>query len=393
MIRHIFLLAAFAFLFQANAQKPEPIYGFAIMRKPLPYYKEQAIAWKNEVNKNPKDANAWYNYYRVTKNLIGIDSTDKRTRIEKWEELKKIVEQMAIDVPETYEYNYCKFSLEGNNFEFLSYLKKADELANGRVLHVDYMINWGEIERNIERRDKYCKIWFEAGQASPGFMYYNYNVIAGTKPNAIIFTAGDNDTYPIWVLQSLGFRRDVTVLNFSLLHINTYREKVFKELGIEKWDIGDGKTNHDFNGDEEKRFVEGIIKHVAANKRNYPVYLAVTASGSNCKDYIKPVEENLFITGLTYQYSAEPLDNMAIMKRNYEQVYTLDYIDKPFYLDISADMVSTTHPNYIISMLKLFEHYKLAGETQKMEWIKSKLLTIVKGTDREKEVKKYLEQD
>ena len=53
------------------------------------------------------------------------------------------------------------------------------------------------------------------------------------------------------------------------------------------------------------------------------------------------------------------------MKRNYEQIYTLDYITKPFFIDISADRVAFTHSNYLVSMLKLFDHYKLSGETQK----------------------------
>lgn len=99
MIRHIFLLATLAFLYQVNAQKPEPIYGFARTQMPLNYYKEQAIAWKKEVTTNPKNANAWYNYFRVTKNLIGVDSTDKRTRTEKWQDLKKLWNRWLLMFP------------------------------------------------------------------------------------------------------------------------------------------------------------------------------------------------------------------------------------------------------------------------------------------------------
>jgi hypothetical protein len=68
---------------------------------------------------------------------------------------------------------------------------------------------------------------------APALLEYNYNVLMSLDQNAILVTAGDNDTYPIWLLQNArGIRPDVTVINSSLITVPEYRRRLMKEQNI-----------------------------------------------------------------------------------------------------------------------------------------------------------------
>lgn len=155
---------------------------------------------------------------------------------------------------------------------------------------------------------------------------YAYNLLMSCRPNSILFTNGDNDTFPLWFLQEVeGIRKDVRVVNLSLVNTNWYMHQLRDhepalEIGFTPEQIDALQPQPwRFNGPVEisvpgtkiryqldplpyLRIQDIMILHIVQNNfPKRPVHFAVTIGGNNAMG----LDQFAVMEGLVYTLTEE----------------------------------------------------------------------------------------
>ena len=185
---------------------------------------------------------------------------------------------------------------------------------------------------------------------------YSYNILQSVGPNGILFTNGDNDTFPLWYLQEVeNVRKDVAVVNLSLLNTPWYikqwkearpDETKFINLSdnqvdaitsrLQRWEEKKVQVPVKNDPENDEGYIEWSLKPTFAGQAlrvqdimilriikdagwKVPIYFAVTVSQSNRIG----LDSYLDMQGLTFQlksHKTSPVDQSMMYKNLMTQI-------------------------------------------------------------------------
>jgi len=368
-LKYISVIVACMAMQSSFAQTPQKVVSFVKESHDTEWYKQQAEAWKAVLTKDKHNEAAWENYYRATRYEV-FNDTNMKDYNSANARLEKIMQDMKKAIPNSYIYNVLMYYHNGNDLRKSSYMEKAISMRPDEVDFFPDYISYAVLSQKDDLFTGTCKKWYDSGKYSAGLLNYDYNEMAGMEKDGIVFANGDNSIYPKWLLQhGMNLFKDKTLICLPFLYYVKYRDRILDELGVPPFPGTDKELQAKYP--EGNQLAMEIVKYIIKNT-NRPVYFSAMGG-----EELVPFKDSLYSEGLLMKYSAKPYDNLAVTKRNYEQIFLLDYLKEGFTPDGSKDMVGHINLNYVTGFRSLLEFYRVTGDLNNYTKLKTQLHAII----------------
>jgi formylglycine-generating enzyme required for sulfatase activity len=235
-----------------------------------------------------------------------------------------------------------------------------------------------ERSRNVELLKKYALEAYQAAYYSTGLLNWNYNALMSVDENALLLTAGPNDTWPAIVLQqALGIRTDVVILPALLLSDRDYTARLFKEKQIDFLQNTAGSA----------AILNKLADHASQKPAVRPsVYFSILSDIDE-----KLIDKNfLFVTGLALKYLPGQVSNLAELQQNIENKMLLDYLKVDFSPKNEPATLADLNMKYQLALFIMHKVYAETGQGDKALEMETLALSIAQKTGRETEIKEKL---
>ncbi|GAB4426251.1 MAG: hypothetical protein OHK0039_44230 [Bacteroidia bacterium] len=370
-MKHLLLFVSILLLSAVAARGQQAVRPVTRALHDYDWYVAQARYWQQVCAREPQRADAWQYYYEANW-AAGIVQPGGRPT-----DPAEIMAAMGRAVPGSFEYQYLMYRSGDSDLSRYPYLERASALAPGRSeLYPEFVVYY-VYAGNDAGRQRANEAWYRSGEMPEDLLAFGYNLLQSVAPDAVVLTNGDNDTYPLWLVQdALGVQTGVRVLNRYMARKPDYLSRWLREAGYAPLTADPAQPD----------FEARLVQHLVAGRR--PLYFSLTLAA----DFTEPYRDKLYLTGLASRYSAPRFDNIAVLRRNIEQHFLLDHLRVALRPVPEAELRVLLRQNYLTPLLTLHRSYRQAGETARATALAALIRTLARAHGQEAEIARLLEE-
>ncbi|MCR9173362.1 MAG: hypothetical protein NXI10_12755 [bacterium] len=337
---------------ETRSLKPVPSYRSESVESEAEEMPAESAVMEDAASPSPADYQMAPGYqeanygFTYSKQQATQQTTQRSPSPAQQQEMNDAVGYFATNAPNSFEYHYFTYTAGNYDVTRVEHLRQAEKIMpNNSDVHAQ-MAAYNIIKRDADSADLYIDKMLSSGRLNENTLLYAEDLLLSVPKQGVLITHGFDDTYSAYKKQQAdGVREDVTLISLDFLQSDFYRT-LLEEDG--------------FKFPEQDVIDVDYLKSFCELNDSKPISISMTTP----KEYFLPIQSNLYVTGLVFEYHQEVYNNF---ERN-DALWNTE-LTKHLVEEAEDEKSKQLSANYLPMLLQLRKVYDQKEEKQKVKEI------------------------
>jgi hypothetical protein len=304
--------------------------------------------------------------FTLSKQQSSTQRTQRSPSVAQQSQMNQVVDDLEQNAPESFEFHYFKYVAGNYNVALIEDLKKAESLRPQNSDVQIQMAAYNIIVNDQTNAQVYLEKLIKSTRLSQEVLDYAEDLLKSAPDKGTLITHGFDDTYACYYLQTVKkIRSDVRLISLDFLQSEKYRTDL-KTAGY----VLPGKVLIDV----------AYLQEFCSKNESKGLAISMTTP----KEYLVPIQQNLFAVALVFEYHKE---------LTYNNFYRNDYLwneelSKTLINKATTDKAKQLSANYLPMLLFLHKTYSESKEVEKVKEVDEAMDKVAVQCKKYDQVKK-----